>query len=195
MSELTLRLRKPLLAPTRPLFKNEREMKQHFAKNLHRLEPGLRLYTEKGLSGIEVPCRITNWGRQGSIDILAVDSDGALVVVECKLKYGDAAALGQLLGYMAWFKRRLSAPPLPSGDEGKAQRHSAPGNRRLFPVRGFLVVKRANPILRLLIAELNSWLDRGTASKDSEPALPITVFEYEDSLELTKLQPANPSSP
>ncbi len=139
-------------------FEKEEQMKLHFAKNLHLIEPGLTLYEEDGITGTEVPCRVTNWGRQGSIDILAVDERETIVVIECKMNYGDAAAFGQVLGYMAWIRSRLISL-------GRSPEE--------INVRGIIIAKRANPILRLVMKELS------TSN--------ITVFEYEDALNLTKV--------
>jgi hypothetical protein len=65
----------------------------------------------------------------GIIDFLATDDSGNFVVIE--LKRGDAPrkAIGQILGYMGWVKRRLCT----SGQS----------------VHGVLVVKDAKPTLRL----------------------------------------------
>jgi hypothetical protein len=183
------------------LFKNEAQLREHIAENLHLIEPGLRLYKEKGVTGKEVPCRVTDWGRQGAIDILAVDEQDNFVVIECKHKYGDGMAFGQLLGYMAWIKRRLSSmiSPLPSEGEGPGVRVSPirptpsadtsalgpqpssdhPSSFSLHPsiptpsVRGVIVARRANPLLRLLLNDF--------------PNVGITVYEFQDSTTLTRL--------
>lgn len=137
-------------------FKNERQLIQHLVKNLDLIEPGLQLYKENGVSGVEVPCRITDWGRQGSIDILTVAKNKDVVVIECKHKYGDGMAFGQLLAYMCWIKRRLAE----LGDT-------------TTKVRGVIVAKRANPLLRLLL--------------DEYPDANIAVYEFQDPTTLTKL--------
>ena len=49
-------------------FAYERDLQNYLAKNLHRIEPGLRLYEEEGISGVQFPAG----GRL--IDILAVDN-------------------------------------------------------------------------------------------------------------------------
>ncbi|HXH60283.1 MAG TPA: endonuclease NucS domain-containing protein [Fimbriimonadaceae bacterium] len=117
---------------TAPLtdFKTERQMQRFFANNLELLEPGLRLYDAE--RSVEFRCKIKNVGRPGSIDILAVDADGSLVVVELKLGFGNASALGQAMGYMAWLKKNL---------------------HRAVTVRAIIVCRQANPFLRLAIAD------------------------------------------
>ena len=119
-----------------PKFKDEKELRDFLSQNLHVIERGLKLFHIAENHGVEVPCRITTWGRQGSIDILAQDRDGALVVIECKQKYGDAMAFGQMLGYIAWVRVWMRAVE-------KVKRK----------VRACLVCKRANPLLKLLLSE------------------------------------------
>ena len=57
-------------------FAYEADLRNYLAKNLTIIEPGLKLYQEEGITGVEFPVG----GR--FIDILAVDADGALVVIE-----------------------------------------------------------------------------------------------------------------
>jgi hypothetical protein len=52
-------------------FAYERDLQNYLAKNLHRIEPGLRLYEDDDISGLEFPAG----GRY--IDILAVDAQGS----------------------------------------------------------------------------------------------------------------------
>ena len=68
------------------------------AKNLSLIEPGLRLYKDEGITGIEFPVG----GR--FIDILALDSTGALVVIELKVSRGYDRVVGQLMRYIAWIR-------------------------------------------------------------------------------------------
>lgn len=99
------------------------------AKNLHLIEPGLKLYSDEGITGIEFPA--------GSryIDILAVDTTGAYVVVELKVSKGYDRAVGQLLRYMEWIER-----------------HHAEPNQA---VRGVIVAKEISEDLRLACARIN----------------------------------------
>jgi len=68
----------------------ERDLQDYLAQRLTELEPGLKLHNE----GIEYQ---TDAGR---IDILAVDNEGALVVIEVKAGKAKDNALGQILGYI-----------------------------------------------------------------------------------------------
>ncbi len=80
----------------------ERDLQNFLVKNLSLLEPGLRLYEEEGITGIEFP----SGGR--SIDILAVDAQNNYVVIELKVSRGYDRVVGQLLRYMAWIKKNLA---------------------------------------------------------------------------------------
>ena len=80
-------------------FAYESDLRDYLAKNLQIIEPGLRLYEEEGITGIEFPVG----GR--FIDILAVDSKKDFVVIELKLSRGYDRAIGQLLRYMAWIQK------------------------------------------------------------------------------------------
>lgn len=80
-------------------FAYESDLKNYLAKNLHLLEPGLRVYEEEGITGIEFPVG----GR--FIDILAVDSSGGLVVIELKVSRGYDRVIGQLMRYIAWISK------------------------------------------------------------------------------------------
>jgi hypothetical protein len=62
----------------------------------------MRLYEEEGITGIEFPVG----GR--FIDILAIDSSGALVVIELKVSRGYDRVVGQLMRYIAWIKQNLA---------------------------------------------------------------------------------------
>jgi hypothetical protein len=83
-------------------FAYERDLKNYLAKNLGRLEAGLKLYQEEGFTGLEYPVG----GR--FIDILAVDAKSSLVVIELKVSRGYDRTIGQLLRYMAWVKANLA---------------------------------------------------------------------------------------
>lgn len=84
-------------------FAYERDLKNYLAKNLSSIEPGLRVYDEEGISGVEFPVG----GR--FIDILAVDRDGNYVVFELKVSRGYDRVIGQLLRYMSWIEQNLAS--------------------------------------------------------------------------------------
>jgi hypothetical protein len=77
-------------------FAYESDLRDFLAKNLNLLEPGLHLYEDEGITGIEFPAG----GRL--IDILAVDAQNNFVVIELKVSRGYDRAVGQLLRYMGW---------------------------------------------------------------------------------------------
>lgn len=83
-------------------FAYERDLRDFLARNLHVVEPGLTLFSDEGIPGIEFPVG----GR--FIDVLAVDSDGAFVVIELKVSKGYDRVVGQLLRYMNWIRRNLA---------------------------------------------------------------------------------------
>jgi len=84
-------------------FAFERDLRNYLAKNLTLIEPGLKLYEEEEITGVEFPVG----GR--FIDILGVDKDGRYVVIELKVSRGYDRVLGQLLRYMAWVKQNMDA--------------------------------------------------------------------------------------
>ena len=84
-------------------FAYEEDLKKFLAKNMELIQPGLRLYEEEGVTGVEYPVG----GR--FIDILAVDGD-SLVVIELKVSRGYDRVMGQLLRYMGWIRKELAEP-------------------------------------------------------------------------------------
>ena len=80
-------------------FAYESDLRDYLAKNLQVIEPGLRLYEEEGITGVEFPVG----GR--FIDILAIDFNGDFVVIELKVSRGYDRVIGQLLRYMAWIQK------------------------------------------------------------------------------------------
>jgi hypothetical protein len=82
-------------------FAFERDLRNYLVRNLGLIEPGLRLYDEEGITGVEFPVG----GR--FIDILAVDKDGHYVVVELKVSRGYDRVVGQLLRYMGWVRQNM----------------------------------------------------------------------------------------
>src|SRR4051812_24019056 len=63
-------------------FAFERDLRNYLVKNLGMIEPGLKLYEEEGITGIEYPVG----GR--FIDVLAIDKNGGYVIVELKVSRG-----------------------------------------------------------------------------------------------------------
>jgi len=86
-------------------FALESHLRDFLAKNLEKIESGLKLVNIDGRSGIEYPV------DGGRIDLLAVDKDDRYVVIELKLSQGRNKALGQLLYYMGWVDANLENPP------------------------------------------------------------------------------------
>ena len=79
-------------------FAYEKDLQNFLAKNLSLIEPGLTLYMEEEISGIEFPV-----GNR-FIDILAIDSNNGYVVIELKVSRGYDRVVGQILRYMAWIR-------------------------------------------------------------------------------------------
>jgi endonuclease NucS-like protein len=86
-------------------FALEAHLRDFLAKNLDRIEPGLRLHTSPENKGVEFPV------DGGRIDLLAVDQNGKFVVIELKLSQGRSKTLGQLLYYMGWVDQHLKNGP------------------------------------------------------------------------------------
>jgi hypothetical protein len=79
-------------------FAYESDLRDFLARNLTIIEPGLQLYDDEGITGVEFPVG----GRFA--DILGVDAQGRLVVIELKVSRGYDRVIGQLLRYMAWIR-------------------------------------------------------------------------------------------
>jgi endonuclease len=109
-------------------FAYERDLQNFLARNLGLIEPGLRLYEEDDITGIEFPAG----GR--FIDILALDRDDNYVVVELKVSRGYDRVVGQLLRYMAWIETQ----------------HAEPGQR----VRGVIIAREISEDLRLACSRI-----------------------------------------
>lgn len=108
-------------------FAFERDLQNYLVKNLGRIEPGLRLYEEEEIAGVEFPAG----GR--FIDILAIDAQGSYVVFELKVSRGYDRVIGQLLRYMTWIEQNLE-------------------NSK--PVRGIIVAKEITNDLKLAASRI-----------------------------------------
>jgi hypothetical protein len=86
-------------------FALEAHLRDFLARNLERIEEGLRLHVSPESSGIEFPV------DGGRIDLLAVDRAGKYVVIELKLSQGRNKTLGQVLYYMGWIDEHLGNGP------------------------------------------------------------------------------------
>lgn len=109
-------------------FAYEHDLRDFLARNLHLIEPGLSLYADEGMSGIEFPVG----GR--FIDLLALDGNGDFVVIELKVSKGYDRVIGQLLRYVNWIRQNLAEPE---------QR-----------VRGIIIAKSISEDLRLATSSL-----------------------------------------
>lgn len=85
-------------------FAYEKDLQNFLAKNLSLIEPGLILYMEEDINGVEFPV-----GNR-YIDILAVDSSNNYVVIELKVSRAYDKVVGQLLRYMGWIKKHHAEP-------------------------------------------------------------------------------------
>jgi hypothetical protein len=86
-------------------FALEKDLQRYLAYNLHLIEPGLTLFQDEEISGLEYPA---GGGRR--IDILAVDQSGGFVVLELKVEKGYDRVVGQLLRYVNWVRKELATP-------------------------------------------------------------------------------------
>jgi len=89
-------------SPTLGEFAYEADLKRFLVKNPTLVEPGLSIYENEGITGVEFPAG----GR--FIDILAVSKDAELVVIELKVSKGYDRVVGQLLRYVAWIRANLA---------------------------------------------------------------------------------------
>jgi hypothetical protein len=85
-------------------FAYESDLRDFLSRNLNIIEPGLRLFEEEGITGVEFPVG----GR--FIDILAIDQLRNYVVIELKVSRGYDRVIGQLLRYMAWIEKNQAEP-------------------------------------------------------------------------------------
>ena len=110
-------------------FAYESDLRDFLAKNLSLIEPGLQLYQDEGITGVEFPA-----GGGRSIDILSLDAERHFAVVELKVSRGYDRVVGQLLRYMAWIERH----------------HAEPGQG----VRGIIVASEISEDLKLACSHL-----------------------------------------
>ncbi|MCP9490639.1 MAG: endonuclease NucS [Solirubrobacteraceae bacterium MAG38_C4-C5] len=68
----------------------ERQMQDELRRNIHQLDPGLRIVDEGRERRVE----------SGFIDILAEDDQGSLVVIELKISEAPDSAIAQVLSYI-----------------------------------------------------------------------------------------------
>jgi len=85
-------------------FAYESDLRDFLSQNLTIIEPGLRLYEDEGIIGVEFPVG----GR--FIDILAIDKHNNYVVIELKVSKGYDRVVGQLLRYIAWIEKNQAEP-------------------------------------------------------------------------------------
>ena len=85
-------------------FAFELDLQNYLVQNLGLLEPGLKLYEDEDgeFTGVEFPA------GQRYIDILAVGTDDAYVVIETKVSRAYDRVVGQILRYMGWIKENLA---------------------------------------------------------------------------------------
>lgn len=100
----TVDFEEPGRPQTESEFAYESDLRDFLSKNLSVIEPGLQLYRDEGITGVEYPVG----GR--FIDILAVDKENRLVIIELKVSRGYDRVIRQLLRYMAWIEKHLAEP-------------------------------------------------------------------------------------
>lgn len=86
-------------------FALEKDLQRYLADNLQLIEPGLALFQDEEITGLEYPA---GGGRR--IDILAKDLSGGFVVLELKVEKGYDRVVGQLLRYVNWVRKELAEP-------------------------------------------------------------------------------------
>ena len=112
-------------------FAFEQDLQNYLVQNLEILERGLKLYEDEdgGFTGVEYPA------GQRYIDILAVGTDNAYVVIETKVSRAYDRVVGQILRYIGWVKENLA-------DE--------------VPVRGIIVASEISKDLILATASVEN---------------------------------------
>lgn len=82
-------------------FSFEKDLQEYLSRELQKLESGLTLFTEEGLTGREISI------DSGRIDILAKDAKNDLVIIELKVNQAPHSSLTQILSYMASIKKQF----------------------------------------------------------------------------------------
>jgi len=80
----------------------ERDIEEYLVKDLSRIEEGLKLFEERGLTGRQYKI------DKGYIDILAIDKDNNLVVIEIKAGTAQNSVVGQILSYISWVRKNIA---------------------------------------------------------------------------------------
>jgi hypothetical protein len=83
-------------------FAFERDLRNYLSRNMEAIEPGMRLYEEEDITGIEFPA-----GNR-FIDILALDRADNFVVIELKVSRGYDRVIGQILRYIGWVEQNIA---------------------------------------------------------------------------------------
>lgn len=115
-------------SPEPSQFAYESDLRDFLARNLSIIEPGLQLYEDEGITGVEFPVG----GRFA--DILSVDAQGRLVVIELKVSRGYDRVIGQLLRYVSWISQHQA-------EEGQG-------------VRGMIIAREISEDLRLACSSI-----------------------------------------
>lgn len=109
-------------------FAYESDLRDFLARNLSIVEPGMQLYEDEGITGVEFPV------GERFADILAVDAQGHLVVIELKVSRGYDRVIGQLLRYVSWISQHQA-------EEGQG-------------VRGMIIAREISEDLRLACSSI-----------------------------------------
>jgi hypothetical protein len=109
----------------------ERDLEEYILRNLNKIENGLRLYKESGITGQQLTIDI------GRIDILALDKNNDFVVIELKSGIANYHVIGQILSYISWVRNNL-----------------AKGSR----VRGIIIAEGFDQKLKYAVSELTDIL-------------------------------------
>ncbi len=107
-------------------FSFEKDLQEYLSRELQKLEPGLTLFTEEGLTGREISI------DSGRIDILAKDTKNDFVIIELKVNQAPQGSLAQILSYMASIKKQF---------EGKN-------------VRGIIIAEKFDRRLKLAVTQV-----------------------------------------
>jgi hypothetical protein len=85
-------------------FALESHLRDFLAKDITRIEPGLRLFDEiEDVDGVEVPM-----GGGRSADLVVLDAKNNILVIELKVNRGVYAVIGQLLRYIGYTSKHYA---------------------------------------------------------------------------------------